>query len=115
MPPIQPLDIDRTTAPIHSGTYRMSAHAMKRMYRRGLNLDLIAETLSRGEVNYDRGAKHFRIGRRTAAEIRAEGGPADRLEGLHVIVSTDGNVLTVYRNRDFRRPRKTHRHVRGWV
>lgn len=103
------LNIERDSCPVHDGQYRMSRHALHRMYERGLSLEDIEGVLTHGQAVYDRGAITFRIGRRVAALIRAEGVAADHLEGLHVVASTDGTIVTVYRNHDFRRPRKTRK------
>jgi hypothetical protein len=105
--------IDRTWKSAFDGFFHMSAHAQHRMFSRGLSPDLVEAVLTHGEVFHDRGALHFRVGRRVTKELKKRGIDAQRLEGLHVIVSDDGLILTVYRNHQFRRPRKTHRLDRG--
>jgi hypothetical protein len=109
------LDIARESAPVHDGSYFLTAHAESRMYEGGLCIKDIRAVLESGQAVYDRGGIVFRIGRRIAAMLRADGLPVDRLEGLHVVTSPDGFILTVYRNHEFRRPRKTRKpaHVRA--
>jgi len=105
--------IDRTWKSAFDGFFHMSAHARNRMFSRGLSPELIADVLTHGEVFHDRGALHFRVGRRVTKELEKRGIDGRRLEGFHVIVADDGLILTVYRNHHFRRPRKSLRPARS--
>lgn len=86
----------------------MTDHAMNRMCERGMSPDDIYYALKYGEAVYDRGALVFRIGKKHV-DWYDERANLEPLEGVHVICTTsDRTVKTVYRNREFRSPKKTH-------
>ena len=60
-----------------------------------------------GRVVYVRGAKIYVIGRKEVESFLRKGIELADFEGIHVVCSPEGVVLTTYRNRDFRglRPR----------
>lgn len=82
---------------------------MNRMFERGMNPDDVFYPLKYGEAVYDRGSLIFRVGKKHVSWYGDRVDLAPR-EGVHVVCSTgDGTVMTVYRNREFRRPRTTHK------
>lgn len=101
--------VHRHRRPIFDGTYVMSDHAISRMCERSLAPDDVEAVLTYGQPVYDRGALVFRLGRKQVDRF-APREQLDHLEGVHVVCTPDdGTVMTVYRNRDFRTPRKTRR------
>jgi len=93
------LTIDRAHYPKASGTYRMSEHALRRMYGRSLCLEAVCRALRFGRVTFARGAAHFILGKNEVARYGAVP-PGDN--GLQLVVSrlADGTVLTLYRNKE---------------
>ena len=91
--------IDRAHSPKASGHYRLSDHAIERMYARHVRQEHIVRALRYGRVIHTRGAVHFVLGRKEVARYDAVR-PSDN--GVQVVVSDldDGTVLTCYRNRD---------------
>lgn len=91
-----------------NGVYTMTDHAMNRMCERGMNPNDIYCTLKYGEAVYDRGALVFRLGKKHVKRY-ADHVDLESREGVHVVCTTsDRNVMTVYRNREFRAPKTTH-------
>jgi hypothetical protein len=93
------LTIERAHYPKASGTYRMSEHALRRMYGRSLCLEAVRRALRFGRVTFARGAAHFVLGKNEVDRyepVRA----AD--DGLQLVVSSlqEGHILTLYRNKE---------------
>ena len=86
----------------------LTRHAWGRMCARGINIDLITAVLDYGRSSFIRGAQIFAIGRKEVAKFKEMGIDLTHCEGLQVVCSTDGWVLTAYKNHDFRglRPRR---------
>ena len=63
-----------------------------------------------GRVAFVRGAAVYAIGRREVVRFLKQGIDLSCYEGIQVVCSPDGTILTVYRNRDFRglRPLRCH-------
>ena len=102
------------TAPGHE----LSKHAWMRMGARGLSPKAIRMVLDYGGVLYTRGAEIHAIGRKEVCFHRSAGIDLTSYEGLQVVCSHDGTILTAYRNRDFRglRPRRPSRsRARAWA
>ncbi|WP_022835023.1 DUF4258 domain-containing protein [Salisaeta longa] len=91
--------IDRAYYPKASGTYRLSSHAITRMYERQVRTDQVVRALRYGRVLHTRGAVHFVLGRKEVQRFAAV--PATD-NGVQVVVAAleDGTVLTCYRNPD---------------
>jgi hypothetical protein len=90
----------------------LTRHAWKRMTSRNLSASAVQAALECGRVAYVRGAAIFAIGRKEVKRYSLKGTDLSRYEGLHVVCTPEGTILTVYRNRDFRglRPnRRRHR------
>lgn len=92
----------------------LTTHAKERMALRGIRPDDIEMVLLCGREAHARGAVIQVIGRKEIAQYRHHGLDLASCEGLHVICSLNGSVLTAYRNRsdlmlkDYRRPRSRH-------
>ena len=102
------------TAPGHE----LSKHAWMRMGGRGLSPKAVRMVLDYGRVTYVRGAEIHAIGRKEVALYRSAGIDLAPYEGLQVVCSHDGTIMTVYRNHDFRglKPRGRGRNrARAWA
>lgn len=93
--------------------YRVSDHAWARMSARRLSPADVETVLQFGRRVWARGARIFVIGRREVEQYRAAGLDLARYEGLHVVCSRYGAVMTVYRNRDLSGLRRGRRWLDG--
>ncbi|MCK5689776.1 DUF4258 domain-containing protein, partial [Myxococcota bacterium] len=94
----------------------LSKHAKVRIDARGFTLAAVEAVLKFGRLVYVRGAAIFAIGRKEVIRFAKDGIKLGHLEGIQVVCSEDGLVLTAYRNNDFRglRPsRRAANHKRG--
>lgn len=87
------------------GRFTLTNHAKERMATRGLRADAIDAALAYGRVVYVRGADIYAIGRKEIARYAEEGIDLSSYDGVQVVVTADGAILTVYRNRSFNRLR----------
>ncbi len=94
--------------------YRLTQHAWERMSGRGLSPAAVRLVLTYGRAAYVRGATIYVVGRREARNFRRDGIELSTVEGVQVVCTDSGAVLTVYRNRDLRglRPRARRTHSR---
>lgn len=96
----------------------LTEHAAERMSTRGLSSSAVTAAIAYGRVVHVRGADIIAIGRREVEWYSREGIDLSRYEGIQVVCSPEGVILTVYRNRNFRglRPRSSRRrsHRRVW-
>jgi hypothetical protein len=85
----------------------LTNHAQCRMNARRLSNETVMMVLTYGRLARVRGAEIYAIGRREIERYLHEGVNLSRFEGVQVVCSPDGSILTVYRNNDFRglRPR----------
>jgi hypothetical protein len=92
--------------------YTLTQHALQRMGTRGLSSSEVSLVLAYGRQVHTRGAMIYVVGRKEISRCAAFGIDLSELDGLQVICSTGGTILTVYRNRDFRglRPRRRGYH-----
>ncbi len=86
----------------------LTKHAFYQMNSRGLSPKAIAAAVNYGRVVHTRGAEIHAIGHKEVGLYERDGIDLSRFEGVQVVCSPDGSILTVYRNRDFRglRPRR---------
>ena len=103
------LTIDRIGRPSFGGLFSLSRHAESRMFQRSLSRSKLARVLEFGEPIYDRGAVIYRIGKKLIAKLLPLGIDLKDLDGIHVVTVGEGVVLTVYRNREFRKAKKTRK------
>lgn len=85
----------------------ITTHAQKRMTGRRISETALSAVIDYGRVVYTRGAKIYVIGRKEVTTFLRKGVELADFEGIHVVCSPDGAVLTTYRNRNLRglRPR----------
>jgi len=88
---------------------QMSQHAFERIGSRNISVQAVAAVLEYGREVYNRGARIFAIGRREIDKLREFGIDLSRHDGVQVICSALGEVITVYRNRDLRGLRRQRR------
>jgi len=91
--------------------YAMTKHAWEQMCGRGLSPDKLRRALSFGRIAHARGATIYVVGRKEVERFRRKGIDLTDLEGIQVVCSEEGAIMTVYRNRDLRRlkPRRRRR------
>lgn len=85
----------------------ITGHARMRMMARRISETALSAVMEHGRVVHVRGAKIHAIGRKEVTTFLCKGVELADFEGIHVVCSPEGAVLTTYRNRDFRglRPR----------
>jgi len=97
--------------------YSLTRHAWERMSGRGMSPSAIRLVLNYGRAVHVRGAVIYVVGRKEVERYRKDGIELSSVEGVQVVCTDSGSILTVYRNRDLRglRPRSRRarsRHVR---
>jgi hypothetical protein len=80
----------------------ITKHAHARMRSRSITEADISDAIEFGRTFFSRGAIFKIVGRK---EIRRFEEDVDlrHLDGLHVVLAADGAVITVYKNKQFRR------------
>jgi hypothetical protein len=90
-------------------SFHLTQHARGRIRKRGLSEEAVALTIQFGRLVYVRGAQIFALGRREVRRLLEEQGvDLSRYEGVQVVCSEKGDIITTYRNRDFRGLRPRH-------
>lgn len=94
--------------------YSLTRHAWERMSGRGLSPAAIRLVLNYGRAAHIRGATIYVVGRKEVERHRQDGIELSSVEGVQVVCTDSGSILTVYRNRDLRglRPRSRRAHRR---
>lgn len=92
--------------------YALTQHALQRMDMRGFSSSEVNLAITFGRNVHTRGAIIYVVGRKEISLCAAFGIDLSDLDGLQVVCSNDGAVMTVYRNRDLRglRPRRRRMH-----
>lgn len=85
-----------------NGDTRLTRHATERMTHRGIPPEVIDTVIEYGRVVYTRGAMIYAIGRKEVERYRQGDVDLSDSEGVQVVCSMEGAVLTVYRNHSFR-------------
>jgi hypothetical protein len=80
----------------------LSRHARVRMDARRLSEEALTMAMTYGRLARVRGAEIHAIGRKEVQRYATKGINLSRYEGVQVVCSTDGIILTIYRNNDFR-------------
>ena len=82
-----------------------TTHAICRIFGRNITEESIEATLEYGrKCVSDRKAITYRLDRRSIAKAKANGICLREYEGIHVVISRDTHVvITVYRNRNFKK------------
>jgi len=84
---------------------KLTQHADKRMRHRRIPGNAIELVIEYGRVVFTRGAMIYAIGRNEVERFKKENVNLSECEGVQVVCSIDGVVLTVYRNQSFRKLR----------
>lgn len=91
------------TATRDLAAFGLSHHARDRMDQRRVSEAELRQALRYGRKVHVRGAVTYVIGRKEVERHLATGLDLSGCEGVHVVVSAEGQtVITTYRNRDFR-------------
>lgn len=80
----------------------LTKHALERMRDRHIRNSDIDDVLTYGRDIHIRGAIIYVVGIKEVKLYKTMGVNLDRCEGIHVVCSRTGAVLTAYRNHDFR-------------
>ncbi len=83
----------------------LTQHAGKRMRHRRIPVNAIELVIEYGRIVFTRGAMIYAIGRNEVERFKKENVNLSECEGVQVVCSMDGIVLTVYRNQNFRKLR----------
>jgi hypothetical protein len=86
-------------APHILGGFSLTKHALSRMSTREISRPAIEAALKFGRCVDIRGAQIFAIGRRKVARFRREGIELSWFEGMQVVVTDGGAVVTVSEQR----------------
>lgn len=86
--------------PTFSPDYLVTNHARSRMFSRAISADEIDLVMSFGRIVHTRGAAIHVVGHKEVSRYQRHGVSLYRCEGLHVVCSQDGRIITVYRNHD---------------
>lgn len=91
--------VDRIHFPKANGKYKMSEHAERRMYSRGMDPEEVRRALCYGRVIRAQGTAYFVLGKNEVDRYDAVD-PEDN--GLQLVVSglKEGTIITLYRNRE---------------
>jgi hypothetical protein len=93
----------------------LSEHVVERMSARGLSVQALDAALRYGRKHHVRGAIIRAIGRKEVVDFQQGGINLSAYEGVQVVCSPDGTVITMYRNQDFRGLRPKRRRCRTAV
>lgn len=88
---------------------RLTRHALDQMDRRSIPMQAVQTVLAFGRRVYTRGAEIYVLGRKETQHFGRRELHLVRYEGIHVVCHRDAGILTVYRNRQLKRLRPTHR------
>jgi Domain of unknown function (DUF4258) len=80
----------------------ITAHARTRMSQRAIRLDVMQLAMLFGREVHAANAVFVVVGRREVDDARVDGIDINDLEGIHVVCSRGGDVITVYRDRTLR-------------
>jgi hypothetical protein len=89
--------------------HSIALHARVRMQQRAISASHVETVLRYGRVVFSRGLTFRVIGRNEVRHFSAHGLDLSHAEGIHVLVDSDGTVITTYRNHDLRKIRPTKR------
>lgn len=87
---------------------QLTQHASLRSQQRSIPLPTIDLVTTYGRKIHARGATFMVVGRKEVDRYKGMGIDLSKAQGVHVLLSTQGHVITTYRNHDLRniRPKK---------
>jgi hypothetical protein len=85
----------------------LTDHARVRMDGRRIPATAVEAVLSYGRTVWARGAQIYALGKKEVEWASRQGLDLRPFAGLQVVCAPDGDVLTVYRNHDFRPLRRS--------
>jgi len=94
-----------SAVPHSTHNYLLTSHANLRMQQRGIAGHLVEEVLTYGRIIHARGLTFRVIGKKEVTRFAPKGIDLSHAEGIHVLVESDGSVITTYRNHDLRKIR----------
>ena len=80
----------------------LTDHARTRIDGRRIPIEGAEAVLAYGRTVWARGAQIYALGKKEVAKASRQGLDLRAFAGLQVVCAPDGDVLTVYRNHDFR-------------
>lgn len=89
--------------------YVLTGHAQKRMQQRHITPHILAQVMRYGRTIYSRGATYRVIGRKEVAHLATAGIDLRAAEGVQVLLTNSGTVLTTFRSHDLRKIRPSKR------
>lgn len=84
-------------------------HAELRARQRQISPALLELVMQYGRTIHSRSATYMVIGRKEVEHFAHRGIDLRKAEGVHVLLGSDGAVITTYRNQDLRKIRPTKR------
>ena len=89
----------------------ITKHAEVRMNKRGITRQMLELVLMFGRKIYARGVVFYVIGKKEIQRFHKKEAGLKNMEGIQVLTSVDGVVITTYLNRDLRAIRpESHKH-----
>lgn len=79
----------------------LSTHAYKRSIQRGIKQKTVAHILRFGRKKYQNNAIYYSVGRKEIKKYSQVCPALKEMNGMHLVMSTTGTVLTLFRNKDF--------------
>jgi hypothetical protein len=89
----------------------LTKHAVYRMHSRRIAESAVVDVLAYGREVRIRGAVIYAIGKNEVGSAKKSRVDLRSREGLHVVCTSEGTVLTVYRNRNFSGLHPKHRNA----
>jgi hypothetical protein len=89
--------------------FKLTQHGRDRASSRGLSPLMMQAVFSFGREVHTRGAVIYAVGNKEVTQAKASSEDISEIEGWHIVCSRQGEVITVYRNRDLRGLRPRHR------
>jgi hypothetical protein len=84
---------------------RLTQHASVRLHGRRFNRDCVEMALGFGREIHVKGITFFVVGRKEVLAAREAGFDLSKAEGMHVLCSREGAIVTMYRNHDLKNTR----------
>lgn len=90
----------------------LTAHARRRMEQRAISAEAILAALLFGRSVHTRGAEIYLLGRKDIHRASQwQMTDLQRFEGVQVVCAQTGEIITVYRNRSFRKIKERWNHI----